>query len=473
MPLMLKKNENASIREILGWSSLLVFPPAFYFLGVTYGLTVQAALFVSILTVVILMWLFNLVDDYIPPLLGMVASLLFGLAPASVALSGLSSPSLITLMGVFALASVITNSGLGRRFVLSMLNKVPNRFFLQENILVCCGLLLSVVSPSGNSRVTLMLPLFKEISDAMSLPKRGKAITSLMASTYGGAMLFSTALSNSKSASIAALSMLPLYLQDQYLGLFWIMAASVPMIVLLLIHFISVRMMFSNEEPKALSKEILAAHLKELGSLSAKERTASVAFIFFFFGSLTSGLHHISTANIAGMTILLLLVMGAFSKVDFQRSMDWPMIFFMLCMDSMMRTMAHLGLDQQLSTAMGSLFAFVDGSFFLYMLATLVVTLVLRFAFPVAAGMLLSFLIMLPVTLSQGYSPWVCVFMTAIFSDIWFFRYQNSIYLIIWNSESVGDFDQQLFMRHNMVMNFARVACVCVAIPFWSWMSMI
>lgn len=173
------------------------------------------------------------------------------------------------------------------------------------------------------------------------------------------------------------------------------------------------------------------------------------------------------------MTILLLLVMGAFSKVDFQRSMDWPMIFFLLGMDSMMRTMAHLGLDRQLSDFMGSFFSFVDGSFILYMFATLVVTLLLRLAFPVAAGMLLSFLIMLPVALSEGYSPWVCVFMTAIFSDIWFFRYQNSIYLIIWNSESVDDFDHQQFMHHNMIMNIARVLCVCAAIPFWSWMSMI
>lgn len=466
-------NEKASIREIMGWTSLLVLPPALYFFGFANGLTVQAAFFVSILTVVILMWLFNLVDDYIPPLLGMVASLLFGLAPAPVALSGLASPSLITLMGVFALASVITSSGLGRRFVLSMLNKVPNRFFIQQNILVCAGLLLSVVSPSGNSRVALMLPLFKEISDAMELPKRGKAITSLMAATYGGAMLFSTALSNSKSASIAALSMLPIYLQEQYLGVFWIAAASVPMILLLIMHFISMRIIFKTEGPKNFSKETLAGHLKALGPLNAKERIASAGFVFFFLGSLTTSLHHISTASIAGMTIILLLVMGAFSKVDFQRSMDWPMIFFLLGMDSMMRTMAHLGLDRQLSETMSSFFSFLDGSFILYTLATLVVTLVLRLAFPVAAGMLLSFLIMLPVTIAQGYSPWVCVFMTAVFSDIWFFRYQNSIYLIIWNSDAVDSFDQKQFMHHNMLMNIARVLCIFAAIPFWSWMSMI
>lgn len=465
--------ERASIRELAGWSSLLIVPPALYFTGILYALTVQAALFIAILSVVILMWLFNLLDDYIPPMLGMFASLFFGLAPAPVALSGLASPSLLTLMGVFALATVITTSGLGRRFVLYLLLKVPDRLFWQQNILMCCGLLLSFVSPSGNSRVTLMLPLFKEISEALNLAKRGVTITSLMAATYGGAMLFSTLLSNSKSASIAALSMLPIHLQSQYLGIFWIAAASIPMIILLILHIVSMRVMFSPESVQQLSKQTVAKHLGDLGGMTNKERIAGLAFIFFFVGSLTSGLHHVNTPSIAGLTILLLLVVGAFNKSDFQKSMDWPMIFFMLSMDSMMRTMAHLGLDQQLSRAMSDFYAFVDGSFILYTLATLTTTSVLRLAFPVAAGMLLSFVILLPVTISQGYSPWVCVFMTAIFSDIWFFRYQNSIYLIICSSESVADYDHAQFMRHNMIMNLARVVCVLLAIPFWSWMSLI
>lgn len=465
--------DSVSAREIFGWASLLIIPPALYFISIGNEMTVQASLFIAILSVVILMWLFNLIDDYIPPMLGMFASVFFGLAPPPVAFSGLASPSLLTLMGVFALATVIATSGLGRRMVIYMLLKVPDRLFWQQNILLCCGLLLSFVSPSGNSRVTLLLPFFKEIVDALKLPQRGVKITSLMVATYGGAMLFSTAMSNSKSASIAVLSMLPLQLQNQYLGVFWMVAASVPMIVLLLIHLASMRMMFPTDGVQQLSKEKVFSQLKELGTLTAKERIAACAFVFFFFGSLTSGLHHVSISSVAGMTILLLLLVGALTKSDFQKSIDWPMIFFMLSMDSMMRTMAYLGLDQQLSSVMGQLYSFVDGSFVMYTLAVLTTTLVLRLAFPVAAGMVLSFVIMLPVTISQGYSPWVCVFMTAIFSDIWFFRYQNSIYMIVWNSESVTAYDHAKFMHHNMVMNVARVLCVLAAIPLWSWMSLI
>ena len=465
--------EKAPMREVLGWLATIAVPPFAYWVAYHQGLSTQAAVFVGIITAVILLWVFALVDDYIPPLLGMSAAFFFNLAPTSVALSGMASPSLLTLLGVFALAMIIASSGLSRRVVLWLLLKLPDRFFLQQNVLLFCGMLLSLVSPSGNSRVSLMLPLFKEISGTLGLAQRSVAATSLMAATYGGAMLFSTALANSKSASIAALAMLPAHQQNQYLGMFWVAAASVPMIVLIFMHLAVTRAMFAQKPAIPLAREALAQSLQALGPLSSKERTAAVAFAFFFFGSLTTSLHHLSTSKIAGLTLLLILLIGALKKADFQSAMDWPMIFFMLGMDSLMRTMNYLGLDRQFAEFVSQIYGFVDGRFYLFVLATLATTVVIRLALPVAAGMLLSFLIMLPVGVEQGYSPWVCVFLTAIFSDIWFFRYQNSVYLIIWNSSMVRDYDHAWFMRHNMLMNTARVLCVLAAIPWWQSMGLI
>jgi DASS family divalent anion:Na+ symporter len=461
------------MREVLGWLSAMVLPPLAYWVSHQQGLSLQASIFVGIMVAVVLMWVFNLVDEYIPPLMGMSAALFFNLAPPSIALSGMASPSLLTLMGVFALAMIIASSGLSRRLVLYLMLKLPDRFVLQQNVLLFCGLLLSLVSPSGNSRATLLLPLFKEVSGALGLAQRGVAITSLIAATYGGAMLFSTALSNSKSASIAAVSMLPAHQQTHYLGLFWIAAACVPMLVLLLFHLVSIRMMFAQRPTTPLAKEVIAQKLQALGRLSSQERMATVAFAFFFLGSLTTGLHHLDVPKIAGLTLLLILLMGALKKADFRSAMDWPMIFFLLGMDSMMRTMRYLGLDRELARFVGNLFGFVDGSFAFFALATLVTTVALRLILPVAAGMLLSFLIMLPVAVDQGYSPWVCVFLTAIFSDIWFFRHQSAAYLVILNSDAGLSYDHAGFMRHNMIMNAARVLCVFAAIPWWQSMGLI
>lgn len=469
-----QSSDKQPIRMLIGWLAVLVTPPAFYLLAVHLELSVQAALYLGIMTAVIMMWMFSLVEEYIPALLGMFAIIFFGLAPPSVALSGMASPSLLTLIGAFALAGAIGNSGLARRLVLYLLLKLPNRSFFQENVLLLCGLLLSIVSPSGNSRLALLVPLSKEISEAQKLEDRSLAMTSMVVATLGGAMLFSTLLSNSKTSSVAALSMLPAHLQNQFLGAFWLVAGAVPMVILLLTQIISVRIMFGSSRTKSVfSKEKIAAQLDELGKMSYEERVCGSAFVFFLLGSITTALHFVSLPSIAGMTLMMLLLSGVFKKSDFQKTMDWAMIFFILSLDSLMRTMTYLGLDGAMTLYMSDFFSFVDGSVIIYVSAVLITTVVIRLIFPTTAGMLLSFAMLLPVTVAQGYSPWVCVFLTAIFSDIWFFKYQSSVYLSLSSSQLALLYDQAKFMRHNTVMNVARVICVFMAIPVWQWMSLL
>lgn len=69
------------MREVFGWLSAMVLPPLAYWVGYQQGLSLQASIFVGIMVAVVLMWVFDLVDDYIPPLMGMSAALFFNLAP--------------------------------------------------------------------------------------------------------------------------------------------------------------------------------------------------------------------------------------------------------------------------------------------------------------------------------------------------------------------------------------------------------
>ena len=55
------------------------------------------------------------------------------------------------------------------------------------------------------------------------------------------------------------------------------------------------------------------------------------------------------------------VAMGLFSKKDFQQKIDWPMIFFLLSLDGLSRSISYLGLDTALAHSVGNGFAFVDG----------------------------------------------------------------------------------------------------------------
>ena len=98
-------------RELAGWFSVIAVPPAVYISADSYGQIVEASLFLAILSATVLMWLFSLTDEFVPPLLAIAAVLIVGLVPARVALAGFSSPTMILLLGVYSLAVATSASG--------------------------------------------------------------------------------------------------------------------------------------------------------------------------------------------------------------------------------------------------------------------------------------------------------------------------------------------------------------------------
>ena len=214
--------------------------------------------------------------------------------------------------------------------------------------------------------------------------------------------------------------------------------------------------------------------LEVMGRLKPAEWIAAAGFVFFLIGCATVAWHQVKPAYLAGCVLLGLLLSGTLLRKDFQRQVDWPMIFFLLGMDSMIRIMDHLGLAELLATAVGGVFGFVQGRIGLFILAALGTTLTVRLVLPVTAGMLTSAIVLLPVAAAQGINPWICIFCTAVFSDISFFRHQGTNGLI--QIRAAGLFeqvDEPSFMRYNMLMNLARVAVIYASIPWWQWLGLL
>lgn len=467
------KKSTVSLAEMIGWILLIILPPALFFFCKTEGFTTQASLFSAILTATVIMWVFTLVDEFIPPLVAVVAALFIGLAPAPVALAGFSSPGMMTLIGVFALSASIGSSGLSYRFMLWLLYKLPDRPVYQQSAMLMGGYLLSPITPSGNSRLSLLIPLFRDMMEGLKLPKGGKAATALMAATFSGAMLFSPMLSTSKSSNITAVNLMPMQIQEQFLGLYWLVAALVAAVGITLFHLGASRWLFSSEQQAALPKDRILVQLQLLGPMTGEERIALGGFVFFLLACGSVSWHHIQPAWIAGCVLIGLLVSGALGKKAFRDQLDWPMVFFLLGMDGITRILDHLGLDTVLAKVMTGWFGFVGGRIDLFILAALGTTLLVRLALPITSGMLVSAIILMPVAEAQGIHPWICIFMTAMFSDIWFRPYQSSQYTQVLSQGLGPQYDIPGFMRYNQIMNFSRVVVAFLSIPYWKWLGLL
>jgi Na+/H+ antiporter NhaD/arsenite permease-like protein len=256
-------------------------------------------------------------------------------------------------------------------------------------------------------------------------------------------------------------------------GPYWLLAAAPAILIFFVSHYLSYHVLFSAEADRPLDKAKLERQLKDLGHLKKGEILSLAGFLFFLFGAATVSLHHIAPAWIAGIVLLGLLLSGQLSKVDFRRQLDWPMIFFLLGMDSVTQVMNYLGLNKALAETIGPWYSLVQGNIGFYIVAALLTTLVIRLALPVTAGMLVSFFILLPVAEAQGIHPWIAVFLTAMFSDIWFFPYQSSVYLQA-ESQGTTEFIQEKdFFRYNGLINLSRVVAAYASIPYWKWLGIL
>lgn len=459
-------------REIGGWMAAIVLPAGIYFGCVSGGFTTQSALFAAILGMVVVMWLFAIVDEFIPPIIAIVATLFVGLAPASVALGGFASPSLMTMIGVFALASTIASSGLSYRVMLWVLARLPDRPFWQQTSMLLGGMALSPIVPSGNSRLSILLPLYRDMADGLRLPPRSTALTALMAATLSGALLFSPMMATSKPSSIATLNLLSVQAQHEFSGLFWLVAAGVAMVGLVGFHFLFMRWLLPAENPNPLPKERIREQLQLLGPLGLAEWLALGSFVAFLAGTATVSLHHVQPSWIAGCVLVTLLVCGSLGKMDFRKQLDWPMVFFLLGIDGLVRIMSYLKVDALIAKVVSGHLGFINGSIELFVLAALVITVALRIGLPIAASALISAVILIPVAEANHINPWICIFLAALFSDIWFFPYQSSVWMQAASKGQTEAIDRVQFTRYNQCMNAARVAVAFLSIPYWKWLEL-
>ena len=140
-------------KTVLGWCATLVLPLLAWALAEHAGLPPHSAIYLGLFTMTALLWLFSLVDEFIPPLIAVVAMLFIELVPARVALHGFYSRTFILLLGVYALAALMASSGLAYRFMLWLLLRLPDRPFWHRTALTTFGFLLSVIMPSANARM--------------------------------------------------------------------------------------------------------------------------------------------------------------------------------------------------------------------------------------------------------------------------------------------------------------------------------
>lgn len=455
-----------------GWLLVIALPLLTLLYGDHLAIGRGGVIFLAIFAATVTMWICNLVDDYIPALFALMATLLTGLVPVPVILSGFASDGFMMALSTLALGTVVVSSGLGYRAMLLLLRRLPNHQRWHNAGLFATGLLLTPIIPTANGRIALLAPFYADMVDNLQLQRCGRAATRLAVSCFGGGTLFSAIFITSKSVNFAVFGLLSPQLQDQFQWMGWLQAALVSGAVLLLAQAIAIAAGGRNREQPQLPSARLAAQCQLLGPLSSREWAALGGTAFMVIGIVTGAIHKVQAPWLGFAMLFGLLLCGMLGKQELKEKIDWTFLLYLSGITGIVSAFNHLGLDRVLAAQLSVLGNGMRDHFSLFVLALYGAVNLLRLAAPSNAVSVILATVLMPLAQVNGINEWLVGFIILVFSEIWWFPYQCSYYLPLQqlNRDSALYHDRR-FLLLNGGLNLARLLAVYAAFPYWTMLG--
>jgi DASS family divalent anion:Na+ symporter len=422
-------NTTSSWSDVFGWFFTLIIPVITYYALAGSQITEESRLFLSFLGCSISMWMFRLFPEFIPGLFLLMATLMFGVAPTSVVLSGLSSETFLLIMSVFVISLLITTSGLTHRFAFYLTNMVSKSMLGLNIVIFLIGTILTPMVPSIVSRCVLVTPLVSKMVHNLNISNKSFLSVQFAASAFFGCSIFANVILSSSLMNFVILGLLPVQEQDQFQWFGWLKAAGVYGIAVAIGYFSFMFVTMLMSKKKEVRRSIFKEQLQALGGWRREEITGIIGITVLTIGLLTNSIHKIHPSIVTMFVMFCIFGFGFISKNQFQKEVDWPFLIFMASAVSITATIKYLGMDIWLSQYLKILTS-SSNSATMFLTYICVVTLITRIFLPIAPSIVLLSTTFIPLAPIEGVNPWLVTFIILVAADMWFIPYQNSFYII-------------------------------------------
>ena len=466
----------APLRNTIGWLITALFP-----LFILYALhqdesipNEQALYLIAIVGSVAVMWMFQLLPDFVPALFAILMIILLGLVPPEIALGGFASGSFFMALSILGLSVLITTSGFGYRVLLLLLKIGPSNRWWYNICVFLIGLVLNPIVPTANGRVAIISPFVNEFLSLYDQKTAQFEAGRLTISALSGVSLFSAMFMSSKSINFIIYGSLPSQEQELFNWFYWLYAASVCGIVMMVLYLISSAIVFRTPGRTSLSKKTLDDQLKVLGPMRKAEWATVAGFIIIALSFATSSIHRIEIPWVALAILFGLLMFGFVSKTEFKENIDWSFLIFLGSLIGLVASMNQVGVDKWLTVQLGWLNFIMANNFPLFIILLAVAISAIRLILPINATVIIFATIFLPSAVNIGVNPWLVGFLILFLSESFVLPYQASYYSQYCSLTGVGypSKDRRL-IPYNIGLILMKLIAIYVSLPFWHYLGLL
>jgi len=434
----------------------------------------EAVYLLAVISATVVMWVFRLLPDFIPAIFAVLSSILLGLAPAEVALSGFASGAFFMAMSIFGLSVVTTRSGFSYRILLWLLRLGPANKLWYRTSLFLAGVILTPIIPTSNGRVAIVAPVLKDLLNSFGDQACPTERRRLAMSVLCGLSLLSAIFMSSKSINFVVFGFLPLQDQAQFQWVAWFGAAAFTGFVLVVGYLLMVWLMFRNSSHLSISKEMIACQLQILGPMRTAEWGAMLGLLVMLGAVLTVALHGIAVPWITLAILFSLLMFGLLEKECFRSRIDWSFLVYLGALISLVTVIRHVGVDIWFTDQFRWLTGYMQHDFRIFILLLAGAVFVVRLALPINATVVVFATFLIPAAINVGVNPWLIGFLILLLSESFLWPFQASYYLqfssMLEGSCDLGSVRTVLFQ---LGLYLLKLLAIYASFPYWRYWGLL
>lgn len=265
--------------------------------------------------------------------------------PLTAVAGGYASSAIWVLIPALFFGFALAKSGLGRRIAYFVLKLFQPSYLTISLSWFIIGLILSALTPSITVRLSIVMPIAMSVVEACKIPERsrGSALIGLVA--WGTALLPGTAWLTGSLWGIFMMGFYPAEIKPLVTFNSWLIYMAFPWFLITIIFLALTYLALKPKEPLTIPSETFKKRYAELGKMSTQEIMVAVILISTLVLFTTEKLHGISTASVALLAFVALMLTGTITFQDISSGVNWDIINFFGVVIGLSAVFVHTGIS--------------------------------------------------------------------------------------------------------------------------------
>ncbi len=459
---------------ILGWILAILVPIAIFYELHIHNFDQTKNYFITFFSSALILWMFRLVHYLLPAILLVAFCLLLNVVPQTVILSGFISKSFFLVLTFSFLGAIILKANLLLRPVLWLLARIPSRMVWLEAVLYFMGFFSSAIINVQTNRFDITVPLYRDLMRESNLTTNPIARGCLSMALYAGTIYFSELFLTGKATNLPILEMLPQQTQLHFTWINWLIAASVPVIIMQALLLIIFFVFFHRPVHFTIDRADLKKRLSALGKFSFAEIIAIMGIILLIVGIILSSLHIVQLAWFSLALLFFLLLFPILNKNEFRSYINWAFLLYLGAIIGIVQGIHYLNVDSLILNAFPALFVWATKNIYAFIIIVFFICMVSTFLIGSVASIILLLSILLPLAAALDISPWILAFVIAVSCEAWFIPYQSTYHLYF---EELVENDAIINVKKIIQMNLIFIPCrfigLLLAVFYWRYLGLL